>query len=166
MASQCGTHVETVLILRADRVYSDFLRQFTLREFPQARVIITHTVEAAAPALAAEAVDLFITGMGDSVEGDVLDLLVQRAAPPSRPTRVLVTTTGSEFRVLRGLRTLGVDGVFDSGADSTEGFLRALRAIVLKGTDLAQLLPEVAALAIYAAATLALASLRLSRERA
>jgi len=45
-------------------------------------------------------------------------------------------------------------------------FLRALRAIVLKGTDLAQLLPEVAALAIYAAATLALASLRLSRERA
>ena len=45
-------------------------------------------------------------------------------------------------------------------------FLRALRAIVLKGTDLAQLLPEVAALAIYAMATLALASLRLSRERA
>jgi ABC-2 type transport system permease protein len=45
-------------------------------------------------------------------------------------------------------------------------FLRALRAIVLKGTDLAQLLPEFAALAIYATAILALASLRLSRERA
>ena len=45
-------------------------------------------------------------------------------------------------------------------------FLRALRAIVLKGTDLAQLLPEFAALAVYATATLALASLRLSRERA
>ena len=45
-------------------------------------------------------------------------------------------------------------------------FLRALRGIVLKGTDLPQLLPEFAALGIYAAATLALASLRLSRERA
>ena len=45
-------------------------------------------------------------------------------------------------------------------------FLQALRAIVLKGTDLAQLLPEFAALAIYASVTLALASLRLSRERA
>ena len=45
-------------------------------------------------------------------------------------------------------------------------FLRALRAIVLKGSDLAQLLPEVAALGVYAAATLSLASLRLSRERA
>lgn len=45
-------------------------------------------------------------------------------------------------------------------------FLRALRGIVLKGTDVSQLLPEFAALGIYAAATLALASLRLSRERA
>jgi ABC-2 type transport system permease protein len=45
-------------------------------------------------------------------------------------------------------------------------FLGALRAIVLKGSGLAQLLPEFAALGIYATATLALASLRLSRERA
>jgi ABC-2 type transport system permease protein len=45
-------------------------------------------------------------------------------------------------------------------------FLRALRSIVLKGGDLAHLLPEFAALGIYAAAMLALASLRLARERA
>ena len=45
-------------------------------------------------------------------------------------------------------------------------FLRALRGIVLKGSELAQLLPEFAALGVYAAAILALASLRLSRERA
>ena len=45
-------------------------------------------------------------------------------------------------------------------------FLRALRGIVLKGSDVSHLLPEFAALVIYAAATLALASLRLSRERA
>ena len=45
-------------------------------------------------------------------------------------------------------------------------FLRALRAIVLKGSDVSHLLPEFAALVIYAAAMLSLASLRLSRERA
>ena len=45
-------------------------------------------------------------------------------------------------------------------------FLVALRGIVLKGTGAAQLLPEFAALAVYAAAVLGLATLRLSRERA
>ncbi len=45
-------------------------------------------------------------------------------------------------------------------------FLDALRGIVLKGSEISQLLPECAALGIYAAATLALASVRLARERA
>ena len=45
-------------------------------------------------------------------------------------------------------------------------FLVALRAIVLKGAPLATLVMPLAALAAYAAAMLALASLRLSRERA
>ena len=45
-------------------------------------------------------------------------------------------------------------------------FLIALRGIVLKGTGFANLLPELGALSIYAAVVLALASLRLARERA
>ena len=45
-------------------------------------------------------------------------------------------------------------------------FLIALRGIVLKGTALSLLLPQLAALFIYATAMLALASLRLARERA
>lgn len=45
-------------------------------------------------------------------------------------------------------------------------FLVALRGIVLKGTTLDHLLPQLGALTIYAAAVLTLASLRLSRERA
>jgi ABC-2 type transport system permease protein len=44
-------------------------------------------------------------------------------------------------------------------------FLVALRGIVLKGTALTPLLPQLAALTIYAAAMLGLASLRLARER-
>jgi drug efflux transport system permease protein len=44
-------------------------------------------------------------------------------------------------------------------------FLIALRAIVLKGSALAPLIPELAAMGAYAAAMLGLASLRLARER-
>lgn len=44
-------------------------------------------------------------------------------------------------------------------------FLVALRGIVLKGTPISNLLPQVGALALYAAAMLGLSSLRLARER-
>jgi ABC-2 type transport system permease protein len=44
-------------------------------------------------------------------------------------------------------------------------FLVALRGIVLKGTALQNLLPQLAALAVYAAAMLGLASVRLARAR-
>jgi ABC-2 type transport system permease protein len=45
-------------------------------------------------------------------------------------------------------------------------FLVALRGIVLKGSDVMQLLPEIAALGIYAIVMLALSSLRLAKQRA
>ena len=44
-------------------------------------------------------------------------------------------------------------------------FLIALRGIVLKGTALHNLIPQLAALAVYAAAMLSLASVRLAKER-
>ena len=129
MATPCGAHIETVVILRSDRLYAELLRQSASRVFPRTRVIITRTVEAAAAALTTQSVDLFITGVGDAVEGDVLDLLLDRTAQSPRAPRVVVTTTGCEFRVLRALRTLGVDGVFDSASDSPEAFAVALRTV-------------------------------------
>jgi ABC-2 type transport system permease protein len=45
-------------------------------------------------------------------------------------------------------------------------FLVALRGIVLKGSEIADLVPQVAALGLYAAAMLALAAVRFARERA
>jgi ABC-2 type transport system permease protein len=44
-------------------------------------------------------------------------------------------------------------------------FLVALRGILLKGTALSHLLPQLLALSIYAAAMLGLASIRLARQR-
>ena len=45
-------------------------------------------------------------------------------------------------------------------------YLRALRGIVLKGVGLGEVLPQVAALAAFAAVVLALASVRLAKQRA
>jgi drug efflux transport system permease protein len=45
-------------------------------------------------------------------------------------------------------------------------FLTVLKGIILKGSELQHLLPQLGALSIYAAALLGLASLRLARERA
>ena len=45
-------------------------------------------------------------------------------------------------------------------------FLRALRGIVLKGSDISHLLPDFGALTIYAVVAMSIASLRLARERA
>jgi ABC-2 type transport system permease protein len=44
-------------------------------------------------------------------------------------------------------------------------FLVALRGIVLKGTGLPEFWPQLAALGVYSAIVMALASVRLSRER-
>ena len=45
-------------------------------------------------------------------------------------------------------------------------FLVALRGVVLKGTELTGIIPQLAALLVYAAVVLGLASVRLARERA
>lgn len=122
--------VHRVLILKADRLYAEALRQQTLRVFPRARVPIALTVEAAKTALAAGEVDVFVTGVGASFESDVLDLLggFTRQSSDHIP-RVLVVTVRREFRVLATLRTLGVDGVFDSATESPDAFITALKTI-------------------------------------
>ena len=129
MASKSGAHVGDVVILRSDRLYAELLRELTLRVFPRARIIITGTIEAAQGALATESADLFITGVGASVEGDVLDLLLHRAHQKSHPVPAIVATAGCEYRVLRALRTLSVEGVFDSATESTDAFLIALQTV-------------------------------------
>ena len=121
--------VAFVLILRADRLYADVLRQMVLRVFPRVQVTIAATVEAAALIIARDRVDLFITGLGTAHEGDVLDLLVRAARQSSRVDRVLVATAGCEYRLLAALRTLEIKGVFDAANELPEAFMVALRAV-------------------------------------
>ena len=120
--------IRCVVVLKAARLYAEALRQYTLHVFPQARVFVAWSVDSAKSLLANEPVDLFVTGVGTNLESDVLDLIAQQAEP-SRARRVLVVTVRREYRVLAALRSLTIDGVFDSATERPGEFVTALRAI-------------------------------------
>ena len=86
--------------------------------------------ERARNTLAAEPVDLFITGLGESLEGDALDLIAQCTKPPFRARRVLVVTMRREYRAIAVLRTLSIDGVFDSAEEPPTAFMEALHTVL------------------------------------
>lgn len=118
-----------VLILKADRLYAEALRQYTLHVFPAARVLVAWSVESARTILSTEPVDFFVTGAGATLESDVLDLLAQRSTKAGQVQHVLVVTVRREYRVLAALRGLAIDGVFDSASEAPGEFVTALRAI-------------------------------------
>ena len=117
-----------ILILKADRIYAEALRQYTLHVFPAARVLVAWSVESARTLLTTEPVDLLVTGVGPSLESDVLDLIAQQTKRET-PRRVLVVTVRREYRVLAALRGLAIDGVFDSATERPSEFVTALQSI-------------------------------------
>ncbi len=121
--------VESVVILKSDRLYAEVLRQRVCQEFPRARITLEVSVDGAARTLAAETCDFLVTGLGAAVEGDVLDLLARRGNSHRVARRVLVITARAEFRVLAALKSLGVDGVFDSEAEPPERLQTVLRTV-------------------------------------
>lgn len=118
------------LILKADQLYAESLRRCVEEALPAGRVTIVGSVDAAAGVLARESVDLFITGLGEAVEGDALDLVARIKLKPVQAQRVLLLLVRHEYRALAALRTLPVDGVFDAAADTPAAFHAALQAVV------------------------------------
>ncbi|MGH7959080.1 MAG: response regulator transcription factor [Opitutaceae bacterium] len=134
MESTHTSPIRCVLILKADRLYAEALRQYTLHVLPAARVLVAWSVESAKTLLTTEPVGLFVTGVGATLESDVLDLLAQQTGrSSSRSRRVLVVTVRREYRVLAALRGLAIDGVFDSATERPGEFVTALRAICKGG---------------------------------
>ena len=125
--------VRCVLILKADRLYAEALRQYTLHVFPAARVLVACSFESAKSLLTTEPVDFFVTGVGASLENDVLDLLAQRTGRSPHIPRVLVVTVRREYHVLAALRGLAIDGLFDSATERPGEFVTALRTIATGG---------------------------------
>src|SRR5206468_11238293 len=105
------------------------LRQYSLRLFPLATVRIVASIQRAAVALALDAIDLLVTGVEASVDGDMLDFLSTCTTSALRVERVLVVMTQCEDRVVAGLRALPIQGVFDCSCDPPAQLMNAMRLV-------------------------------------
>src|SRR4051794_37586887 len=119
----------TVLILKADQLYAETLRQFTRQVFPTAAVQVAATVGAATKLLTAHRIDLLISGLAAEIEGDVLDLLLRYTRHPGGPRHVLIVTSRRAGHILLALRRLAVGGIFNPSTESPEAFMFALRTV-------------------------------------
>lgn len=119
-----------ILILKADRLYAEFLRQHVGHAFPRVRTTIASSVAEARELLGRVAFDLFLTGVGEHTGGDALELVAQCKREPLRARRVVVLLDRHEYRVLAALRALPVDGVFDPAEDCAATLAAALPAVV------------------------------------
>ena len=79
-----------ILILKADRLYAEFLRQHVGHAFPRVRTTIASSVAEARELLGRVAFDLFLTGVGEHTGGDALELVAQCKREPLRARRVVV----------------------------------------------------------------------------
>lgn len=125
--------IRSVVVLEADRLFATVLRQYCERAFPSAHITHVTVGESAALALEAKPADLFVAGVSASLEADVLDLLWRRFCQSPRDRRVLVVTPRREYRLLGTLRSLEVEGVFDSGAEVPDQLALALNTVAEGG---------------------------------
>lgn len=121
--------IQSVLILKADRIYGDALCKIVQRILPWADVRLETSINGASAALAIRPVELLITGVGASLGGDVIDFLSMHTGGANGVRQVLVVTTHHELRILAALRGLAVHGMFDSAAEAPENLAEAIRVI-------------------------------------
>lgn len=117
------------LILKPDRLYAESLRQCAERALPGWQVTTVGSVPAATAMLAKHPVDLFITSLGEAIEGDALHLVARSKDCPIRARRILLLLVRHEYRALNALRSLPVDGVFDAAEDTPAAFIAALQKV-------------------------------------
>lgn len=124
MKKSIMAHIVTVLIVRADRLSAEGLRDVTRKVLPRSNVEIAPCAERARERLAACSVELLITGFDPTMEGDVLGLIGASRGTPS--PRVFVIAGHEEGRLLMALPALAVHSVFDALHDEPARFEAAL----------------------------------------
>jgi DNA-binding NarL/FixJ family response regulator len=121
--------LRSIVILKADRLCAEALRQLTQRALPGADVAVVASIAAATERLGQVPCDLLVTGTGTRLSGDVLDFLAEHVVQGRRARLALVVTSHLEQRIVTALRGLAIQGVFDSGRDDPENYTRALHEL-------------------------------------
>lgn len=118
----------TVLILPPDPFSVTSIRNCVELVHPGAICLIATSIQQARLLALARNIDLLIIGL-DAPDGDRLDFLFACAQPPKRILKTMVLTARNAPRLLISLRSLKVDGVFDSTVGTTDNFEKALRML-------------------------------------
>jgi DNA-binding NarL/FixJ family response regulator len=118
----------TIVILKADRLQADLLRQIVSSVIPNARCSVASKIEQAR-AMLEHPVDLLVTGIG-SFDEDVLELIALSTRNPRRARAILVVTGSADARTLACLHRLPVSGVFDSSAEGSDQLRVALQTVL------------------------------------
>jgi DNA-binding NarL/FixJ family response regulator len=121
--------VSNIVILREDRFYAEAIGAIVAQVFPGAKISLATTVQDASRILTRENSEMLITGVAASIEGDVVELLMQWIARRPNAHRVMVVTADRQYRMMDALRRLGVHGVFDSSAERPGELSEALRIV-------------------------------------
>jgi two-component system nitrate/nitrite response regulator NarL len=122
------SEISSVLILKADRLCADQLRQAALQVFPAASVKLVGCMRDGLSALAEAPFDLLLTGI-NLPDGDVLDLLAPSSTRQRQFRWVMAVSGCKELRVLLSLRELSVDGFFDPLNEGLDQLCSALRSV-------------------------------------
>jgi DNA-binding NarL/FixJ family response regulator len=130
MKSPSNPDIRRILILKPDRIYAEALRQMAHKVCPSAAITLETSIERARATLAAEPVDLLLTGIGASLGGDAIDFVSGCAGRHDRARHVLVITTHHELRLLAALRALPIQGAFDSTFEPPERLRLAIQTVV------------------------------------
>src|SRR4051812_26875280 len=88
--------IQSVLILKADRICADALGRVAKRIFPSATVYIETSIAGARRVFELNPVELLVSGLGTSLGGDTLEFLAACAGPGGHARKVLVVTTHHE----------------------------------------------------------------------
>jgi hypothetical protein len=105
--------VHEILVLEPDRLRGAVIARTTSRLFPSARVYCESDPSVAAVLLAEHAIELFIVAVR-GFDLDIVTLLGVWAEHNVGETRVLLMTPDPQSNVLTALRSLPINGVFDS----------------------------------------------------
>lgn len=125
--------IDSVLVVKHDRLYAHFIEQTILSSISEARCCVVHRIREADQLLAQQKFDLVVTGVDDT-QGDVFEWIARLRAQRSLHCRILIITDKSSAHVAALARTLGVAGVFDSASDRPANLSEAMLQISMGRT--------------------------------
>ena len=118
---------QTVLILKADRLYADAICRRAHEVWPHATYHLENSVDAAQALVAHRRIDAVLTGLG-MLDGDVCNL-VDDCSRQSVPAMIALITGRRDPRLLALLGQLPIDGAFDSKEEPPEHLPAALETV-------------------------------------